>query len=60
MIHQALKRAEIIAEMTIFVVFTSGSYYDSLLNSNNYILQPGSVIFTTKVNEYKPKNRTGD
>ena len=44
MIHQMLKSAEITVDFSSF--FTIGFYYDSLLNSKNYILQQGHVIFT--------------
>ena len=43
------KKKEITAEIAIFVLVTVSSYYDSLLNSKNYILQTGDVILISEL-----------
>ena len=54
MIHQTLKSAETTADIVIFVGFyTACSYYDLLLNSKNYILRLGDVMFTRLPIRYK-------
>ena len=49
MIHHTVKCADITAEIIIFVAFTIGCYYDSLLNSKIYILPLGDIMFKYEI-----------
>ena len=54
MIHQTLKSLEITADIVIFVGFyTACYYYHLLLNSKNYILWLGDVMFIRMPIRYK-------